>query len=235
MSQSDASITDRFIAEYSRDGRLLKTLRTMVGMTQSQVSAKAGVTQQTVAKLEAGQQLNSPAYTRVIRALEQTNEVGLQSALDFLMGSSEKVSKEQAIPVFRLVQVGSETFLSNLPADFISPPASVQSDEEAYGLIVLGMEMHPSFASEDILIVSSRPGISPGDDVVFRKTSERLPPPERRGVRIASLVDIEADKVRCQQWNPHEVFELHSDEWPLQERVVGWFPRGTNLHGVLRK
>ncbi|MCL1848201.1 MAG: XRE family transcriptional regulator [Clostridiales bacterium] len=129
-------------------GQRIKALRQGLGLTQGALALRMGLTQQAIAKWEAGK--SSPDYHMLVR-LAQALDVGA----DMLFSTSEMV------PVIGEVKAGF-----GLPAyeeEQGLEPAMVKDPSQYFYLTVQGDSMEPRIHDKDLALIRKQPTLEDGD------------------------------------------------------------------------
>lgn len=141
----------------------LKQLRKEMGLTQSDLAARLGITQQAVGKWETGVSSPDPA------TLMQLAEV-LQVSVDFLLGRAGAnvghvmpyvAAQEAMVPVVGSVRAGYGALA--FEEDSGMAAASVKDPENYFYLVVKGDSMEPRIQNGDLALVRRQPTLDDGD------------------------------------------------------------------------
>ncbi|HRU84181.1 MAG: LexA family protein [Christensenellales bacterium] len=132
----------------------LKGLRIEKGLTQAELAAKLGVTQQAVAKWEAGRAFPEPKM--ILRIAEL-----FSVSADFLLGGAAA----QRVKIIGTVKAGYNALA--LEEDLGAAEAEVEDAERYRFLVVKGDSMAPYIRKGDLALVRLQPELKNGDIGVF--------------------------------------------------------------------
>ena len=146
---------------------LLKQCRKKQGVSQAELAAKLGVTQQAVGKWESGK--SSPDPSTVARIAELLN-----TTADYLLGLYRPVSNvsapeerffgsysESLIPVIGTVKAGYGALA--FEEDYGQEYARVKDPASYFYLVVKGDSMEPRISDGDLALVHRQPTLENGD------------------------------------------------------------------------
>ena len=159
-------------------GGRLRALRRARGLTQAEVAGHFGLTQQAVAKWEAGRSFPEPP---LLARLAEWFEV----SAGYLLGLEEQAPAE-TVPVRVMGTVRAGYNALALEEDNGTEPASVR-DAEAYRyLLVQGDSMEPYIHDGDLALVHLQPTLRDGDlgVVLYNDGEATLKRFRREGSRI---------------------------------------------------
>jgi transcriptional regulator with XRE-family HTH domain len=212
------------------DSLAFTAARKAKGMSQKELAAAAGVTQQMVASIETGTTRTTRFVLRFAKALdvpperldpEWANADEARPPGGF-PGSSTR--RDLSIVASQDAGGGFITVVAD-PVDFIPRPPLVAQVRGAYGLIVAGETMAPELEPGDIALVN--PNLPPMTDATF--VFYAVPRDELRAT-IRRLRRATSTTWHLRQWNPPDRakadFTLSRKEWPIAHRVVGKYSRG---------
>lgn len=140
---------------------MLRSLRKEKGLTQRQLGAHVGVTQQMVGKWEKGQSTPDPGtLARIAELLEVTVDalLGVETPEDF-----RPVSRYDRfrIPVVGTVKAGYGALA--FEEDYGSEYADVKDPDNYFYLVVRGDSMEPRIQDGDLALVHKQPTLDNGD------------------------------------------------------------------------
>ncbi len=140
---------------------MLRSLRKEKGLTQRQLGAHVGVTQQMVGKWEKGQSTPDPGtLARIAELLEVTVDalLGVEAPEDF-----RPVSRYDRfrIPVVGTVKAGYGALA--FEEDYGSEYADVKDPDNYFYLVVRGDSMEPRIQDGDLALVHKQPTLDNGD------------------------------------------------------------------------
>lgn len=138
----------------------LKQLRKERGVTQGELAARLGVTQQAIAKWEAGRALPEPKTISQIARF-----FGVST--DFLLGVSDMLAakRTQYVRVIGAVKAGYDMFAAE--EDLGQEPAEVNDAENYRYLVVKGDSMAPYIREGDLALVRLQPELKNSEIGVF--------------------------------------------------------------------
>lgn len=140
---------------------MLRSLRKEKGLTQRQLGAHVGVTQQMVGKWEKGQSTPDPGtLARIAELLEVSVDalLGVEAPEDF-----RPVSRYDRfrIPVVGTVKAGYGALA--FEEDYGSEYADVKDPDNYFYLVVRGDSMEPRIQDGDLALVHKQPTLDNGD------------------------------------------------------------------------
>ena len=151
---------------------LLKQCRKKQGVSQAELAAKLGVTQQAVGKWESGK--SSPDPSTVARIAELLN-----TTADYLLGLYRPVSNvsapeerffgsysESLIPVIGTVKAGYGALA--FEEDYGQEYARVKDPSNYFYLVVRGDSMEPRIHDGDLVAIRSQPEVENGEIAAVR-------------------------------------------------------------------
>lgn len=121
----------------------IKALRTSLGLTQTQLAEKVGITQRQIAKYEAGEaEPREHTLLLISRALGVTK--------DSLLGIEEK-NNNGKLPLYSMIELQNFGVKDLVPTDYadIILPTRLNS----YGVRVLGSSLEPYYEEGEILLI----------------------------------------------------------------------------------
>ncbi len=140
----------------------LKQLRKEKGITQGQLAAALGLTQQAVGRWETGASSPDPETLMSIASI-------LEVSVDSLLGVQSvhstvqqyMAAAEVLVPVVGTVRAGYGALA--FEEDFGQEPASVRDPENYFYLVVRGDSMEPRIHEGDLALVRRQPTLDDGD------------------------------------------------------------------------
>lgn len=142
----------------------LRTLRKEAKLSQRALAAKVGMSQQALAKYEAGDATPNPER---LRQLAQV----LQVSVDYLLGGEQREIGSPTVPVLGQVAAG-------VPIEAIEdiegevPLSEDMTDGNYFALRIHGHSMEPRMREGDIVIVRQQPDIENGQVAVVMVGNE---------------------------------------------------------------
>jgi hypothetical protein len=98
--------------------------------------------------------------------------------------------------------------------DYLSRPASLADDPDAYAVEIVGESMAPRFEPGERVFVSPKANVRPGDDVIVQLVDPRAAEDMADAVTdvlIKRFVRRTANVVELKQYNPEKTFEVPLD------------------------
>ncbi len=220
-------------------GTRLRTARQRRGWSQQQLADAAGISQQSVGKIENGKTETSRYAMRLARALE----IPL-SEIDPEAGANEEAQQHRRYqhpkPIISPDDAGSvklglvSVFALSLsevgqirapkpPIGFVSRCEPLRDSAGAYALYVAELEAAPVIEPGDTILVNPDLPPLPGTDCVFWSHYDELRQP--RPVRVRRLVAQTDTGWRVRQFNPDREYEVERAEFETVHRIVAIYRR----------
>ena len=205
----------------------LRLRRSQMKLSQKGLAERAGVSQQLIHALEAGTTRSSRFIDRISQALECSN-TDLDPGHNGLEAAAAKVGRPSTtatLPIFSSV-IGfvDGTPDGNAAIDAISRPEPLLNVRNAYGFLVLEMNMTPEFDPGDYVLVNPHMPALPDTSCLFIRQGQN-----GHSARIARLTAVAEDAWRVQYWKPagdqNAESMLRRSEWQLCHRIVGRYCR----------
>lgn len=133
---------------------ILKNLRQERGLTQSDLARQLNVSQQAVAKWEAGR-----AYPTSELLLSLANTFAVST--DYLLGQQAATPSGVWLPIVGQVKAGYNALAYE--EDYGHELANVQSPEQHFYLLVQGDSMEPLIHNGDLALIRQQPSLENGD------------------------------------------------------------------------
>jgi len=194
-------------------GQTVRRWRRSAGLTQPQLAARLGVSQQALQQLESGS-IRSPRYLLRLaevmgadaRALaEGRYQPASAAASATAVPESPPLLGRRDLPVFASAQAGPEGMvLTYDPIEWIERPAPLATVRDAFAMYVVNDSMEPRYRQGDLLLIHPQRPVRPGRDVLLVFTAEDG---EQRAW-VKELISLEADRLRLRQLNPPEELEV---------------------------
>lgn len=107
--------------------------------------------------------------------------------------------------------------------DYLSRPASLANDKDAYALTVISDSMSPRFEPGERIAVSPRAPVSVGDDVIvqLRGNGEDQEADRVAMVLVKRLVRRSAGFVELRQFNPDKILRVEAERIASIHKVAG--------------
>lgn len=135
----------------------LKKLRKQMGLNQTQIAKKIGVSQNSYSRYELG--TAEPSYDSLV-ALSKIFNV----SIDYILGIEESQSERGLkIPVLGSIPAGIPIEAIEEVLDYEEIPREWESQGEFFGLKVKGNSMEPRICSGDVVIVRKQEDAESGD------------------------------------------------------------------------
>lgn len=198
-----------------------------LGMSESELARKAGVSQPVINDLVNGRQRSSKFLPEIADALNMPAQ-----ELDPRYGSSgtaspSRIMGNRDLPIFAAVEGGpGELVVSTEPIELVPRPWYLGEVRDGYGVLVVGESMCPAFNPGDMAIVNPRLPPMKGrhhilvggeDDGEFRAT-------------IKKITTWTPDEWVLEQYNPppgqEPEFRASRRQWTKAYRVVGKYESG---------
>ena len=205
-------------------GQTVRRWRRSAGLTQPQLAARLGVSQQAVQQLETGA-IRSPRY------LLRLAEVMGADARALAEGCYQPASAEapapaetppilgrRDLPVFASAQAGPEGMvLTYDPIEWIERPAPLATVRDAFAMYVVNDSMEPRYRQGDLLLIHPQRPVRPGRDVLVVFAAEDG---EQRAW-VKELVSLDSERLRLRQLNPAQDLEIPRERIRDLHLVVG--------------
>ena len=143
----------------------LRALRKERKVTQGELAARLGLSQQAVAKWESGKATPDP---HTLRRMADILEVSVDSLLERRaqaplpgLGLWRPAAPEVRLPVLGTVKAGYGACA--FEEDYGTEPANVRNPEEYFYLIVRGDSMEPRIRGGDLALVHRQPDVESGE------------------------------------------------------------------------
>lgn len=161
----------------------LKSLRKQQKLTQADLAAQLGLTQQAIGRWETGASSPEPEMLVKLAELFDVSLDGLmgRGPLSPLAAAGPTVAAEAMVPVIGTVRAGYNALA--FEEDYGSEPAGVRDPENYFYLVVKGDSMEPRIQDGDLALVRRQPTLEDGDlgVVVFGEGEGTLKRFKRRG------------------------------------------------------
>jgi phage repressor protein C with HTH and peptisase S24 domain len=103
--------------------------------------------------------------------------------------------------------------------DYVTRPASLVDDKQAYALTIVGNSMMPRFKPGERVAVSPKAPVSIGDDVIVQLRGEEDDAEKIKMVLIKELVRRTAGYVELRQYNPEMTFRIEAKRVAAMHKV----------------
>jgi len=207
-------------------GQTVRRWRRSAGLSQPQLAARLGVSQQALQQLETGS-IRRPRYllrlAEVMGAEPHALAEGRYQPLAAEGATSgpaaaPPVLGRRDLPVYTSAQAGPEGMvLIYDPIEWIERPAPLATVRDAFAMYVVNDSMEPRYRQGDLLLIHPQRPVRPGRDVlvIFAANDE-----EPRAW-VKELVGFEEGRVRLRQLNPEETLALERSRIRDLHLVVG--------------
>ena len=205
-------------------------LRAALRLTQKELAAKSGMSQQVINDIESGRTLKPRGLIELAAALETTVEEldpdrfmpkapagpqqGVLKQLPIALGAKD-------LPIFAAAEGGGGAMLITFePIDYMRRPAPLENVRDGYGVYIVGDSMVPAFEPGDIALINPHLPPTPGRDAILLCHTDH-----QQEALIKRLVRATARDWHVQQWNPKREFSLPRSQWGQCHIVVGKYVR----------
>jgi len=209
-----------------RLGQTVRRWRRSAGLTQPQLAARLGVSQQAVQQLEAGA-IRTPRYLLRLAEVMGADAKALAEGRYQPAGEQAPAAApaegppllgRRDLPVYASAQAGPEGMvLTYDPIEWIERPAPLSTVRDAFAMYVVNDSMEPRYRQGDLLLIHPQRPVRPGRDVLVVFTAEDGE--ERAWVK--ELVSIKGDRLRLRQLNPEQDLEISRSRIRNLHLVVG--------------
>lgn len=208
-------------------GEKIKEFRTAMGISQSELARRAGISQPTILALESGEQASTKklpqiaaALGRAVTDLDESYSTGFYRPPPTFLGESD-------LPVFSAAEGGKgEMVVSTDPIELVPRPWYLKNVKEGYAVLVTGESMEPRYSPGEIIVVNPKAVLIRGKDVLVTTPREGG---DFRAM-IKSYVGQTPDSWKLRQLRPppgeKEEFSAAKKLWPFAMRVVGRYDGG---------
>lgn len=209
-------------------GQAVRRWRRSAGLSQPQLAARLGVSQQALQQLEAGLTRNPRYLLRLAEvmgadpaALAEGHyrpvTAGAPAAAGPLLGARD-------LPVYASAQAGPEGMtLTYEPIEWIERPAPLATVRDAFAMYVVNDSMEPRYRQGDLLLIHPQRPVRPGRDVLVVLTTEAAGEPR---AAVKELLGLDAERLRLRQLNPPKELEIPRAEVAGLHLVVGVYYAG---------
>lgn len=221
-----------------RLGEIVRRWRRAAGLSQPQLAARLGVTQQALAQLEAGQ-TRAPRYLLQL-AQVMDMEPGALAAGQLPPGLASEGRHDpipvqfppahqtpaqpspnvagpprpaplgaRDLPVFASAQGGADGMIVAYdPIEWIERPAPLGGVPDAFAMYVVNDSMEPRYRQGDLLLIHPQRPVRRGKDVLVISRDDMDGAGGEHSAWIKELVRLEAEQVVLRQLNPASEFTL---------------------------
>jgi phage repressor protein C with HTH and peptisase S24 domain len=202
----------------------IRAAREARGLSQAELAARVGTSQQTIDKIERGEVVHSRYLSRIREqlAIEENPTHHVPEAIP----AAVPLVGVRDLPVFGSVEGGGgAVIVSSEPVDFVRRPAPLAQVKDGYAILVSGESMVPAFEPGDTVLVHPHlPPVRDCDVVLYGRDRD-----DNEVVTIKRLVRSSTKEWYLRQWNPpaggKPEFTLPRKDWPKCHRIVGKYSR----------
>lgn len=198
-------------------------------MSQGVLARAAGVSQQTIGKLETGEMKATTRLGDIARALGVSpGELDPQFAdvpeLKSGYNPPPRLMNDRLLmPVYSSAEGGDGSIIVDAhPLEYVMRPYTLESVADAYAILITGDSMTPAFEPGDRAWVNPRLPPIRNADCIFYQVNGNGDEPRAMIKRLVGWTD---SKWSVKQWNPAKEFKLDRAEWSRVHRVEGKFSR----------
>lgn len=201
----------------------VRELREALGLSQSALARRIGVTPQAIQQLEDGR-VRDPRYIVALAevlgvaptALAGKRAEGV-SARAFPIRHEPLGRKD--LPVYASAQGGPDgsMVISYDPIEWRERPSILENVPDAFAMYVVNDSMEPRYRQGDLLLVHPRRPVRPGNDVLCVKVSEN----REHVAMIKQLVRMNAREIVLLQFNPRREIIVRRQDLASLHRVLG--------------
>jgi phage repressor protein C with HTH and peptisase S24 domain/DNA-binding XRE family transcriptional regulator len=201
----------------------IKELREGLGLSQSELARRVGVTPQAVQQLEDGK-VRDPRYIVALAEILGVPPAGL--GRDGGAGpprESHPIRHEplgrKDLPVYASAQGGPEgsMVISYDPIEWRERPSILEAVPDAFAMYVINDSMEPRYRQGDLLLVHPRRPVRPGNDVLCVKMSGN----REHLAMIKQLLRVNSKEVVLLQYNPRKEIVVPRKDVADLYRVMG--------------
>jgi phage repressor protein C with HTH and peptisase S24 domain len=217
------------------DSKAFIAARKAKGLSQTELAARARVSQQLITSIETGVTKTTKFLLRLAAALdvppgqldpEWANLAPSEGAAPGTVPGSASATSQRDLPIHSSAEGGAGFIIVTSDAvDWVPRPPPVANVRRAYGLYITGESMIPEYEPGDIAIVNPNLPAVPDTTCIFYG-----PHDDEVRATIKRLRRKTGDTWYLKQWNPPDgtkiEFSLSRREWPICHRVVGKYSRG---------
>lgn len=214
-------------------GQAVRRWRRSAGLSQPQLAARLGVSQQALQQLEAGLTRN-PRYLLRLAEVMGADPAALAeghyrprsggATVATGSGTAAALLGARDLPVYASAQAGPEGMtLVYEPIEWIERPAPLATVRDAFAMYVVNDSMEPRYRQGDLLLIHPQRPVRPGRDVLVVLRAEAVGEPR---AAVKQLLGLDAERLRLRQLNPPKELEIPRAEVAGLHLVVGVYYAG---------
>jgi len=201
----------------------VRELREALGLSQSALARRIGVTPQAIQQLEDGK-VRDPRYIVALAEVLGVPPVALAGkgaaggAGPVYPIRHEPLGRKD-LPVYASAQGGPDgsMVISYDPIEWRERPSILENVPDAFAMYVVNDSMEPRYRQGDLLLVHPRRPVRPGNDVLCVKVSEN----RDHVAMIKQLVRMNAREIVLLQFNPRREIIIKRKDLASLHRVLG--------------
>jgi len=201
----------------------LRELREALGLSQSALARRVGVTPQAIQQLEDGK-VRDPRYIVALAEVLGVAPAALAGATPpgpprELYPIRQEPLGRKDLPVYASAQGGPDgsMVISYDPIEWRERPSILENVPDAFAMYVVNDSMEPRYRQGDLLLVHPRRPVRPGNDVLCVKVSEN----REHVAMIKQLVRMNAKEIVLLQFNPRREIIIKRKDLASLHRVLG--------------
>lgn len=201
----------------------IRELREAVGLSQSGLARRVGVTPQAIQQLEDGK-VRDPRYIVALAEVLGVPPAALgRDRAPGPAGNSHRIRHEplgrKDLPVYASAQGGPDGSMvfSYDPIEWRERPSILENVPDAFAMYVVNDSMEPRYRQGDLLLVHPRRPVRPGNDVLCVRVSEN----REHLAMIKQLVRMNAKEIVLLQFNPKKEIVVSRRDLASLHRVLG--------------
>jgi len=201
----------------------VRELREALGLSQSALARRIGVTPQAIQQLEDGK-VRDPRYIVALAEVLGVPPVALAGkgaaggAGPVYPIRHEPLGRKD-LPVYASAQGGPDGSMvfTYDPIEWRERPSILENVPDAFAMYVVNDSMEPRYRQGDLLLVHPRRPVRPGNDVLCVKVSEN----RDHVAMIKQLVRMNAREIVLLQFNPRREIIIKRKDLASLHRVLG--------------
>jgi phage repressor protein C with HTH and peptisase S24 domain len=199
----------------------IRALREALGLSQSELARRVGVTPQAIQQLEDGK-VRDPRYIVALAEILRVPPATLGETAGSPAGGY-RIQHEQLgrkdLPVYASAQGGPDGSMvfSYDPIEWRERPSILENVPDAFAMYVVNDSMEPRYRQGDLLLVHPRRPVRPGNDVLCVRVSEN----SEHLAMIKQLVRMNTKEIVLQQFNPRREIVVSRRDLASLHRVLG--------------